>query len=104
MYSYWIVPFTRGRERSRVMSSIVDEVRALSDQGIKEVVLLGQNVNSYHDKKSEGAAEKGRGYVSSAGFSNMFRSRDAPVLRFAELLDEVSKLRGLMTTEKMNIK
>jgi tRNA-2-methylthio-N6-dimethylallyladenosine synthase len=51
--SYCIVPYTRGRERSRDVNSILDEVRAMKTKGFREVTLLGQNVNSY-SYKSEG--------------------------------------------------
>ena len=64
--SYCIVPYVRGRERSREMDDILREAESLQRDGVKEIMLLGQNVNSY-----------GLGLDSGATFPNLLRRLDA---------------------------
>lgn len=67
--TYCIVPYVRGRERSRSMQSIIDEVKSLVAEGYKEITLLGQNVNSYGNDLKDGT-------------------------NFAKLLNELAKIPG----------
>ena len=53
MCTFCIVPFVRGRERSLPLKLLIEDVEKLVDQGFKEVVLLGQTVNSYHDNAAD---------------------------------------------------
>ncbi len=67
--TYCIVPYTRGRERSREPESIINEIKELSNKGYKEITLLGQNVNSY--------------------------GKDLENISFAELLRRVNEVEGI---------
>ncbi|MDR0995789.1 MAG: tRNA (N6-isopentenyl adenosine(37)-C2)-methylthiotransferase MiaB [Tannerella sp.] len=58
--SYCIVPYTRGRERSRPLESILAEVRTMREKGYREITLLGQNVNSYRYEDESGTTDFSR--------------------------------------------
>jgi tRNA-i(6)A37 thiotransferase enzyme miaB len=76
--TYCIVPYVRGRERSRRPEDIVKEVQCLADAGVIEIMLLGQNVNSY-----------GKGLVSESGEDITF----AGLLRMIEKVDKIKRIR-----------
>lgn len=90
MCSFCVVPFTRGRERSRDPQSIVAEAAELFHQGYREVTLLGQNVDSY--KWSPDDSLKGKAQIEKATKSG----EEVEVVNFAQLLEMVANVNPLL--------
>lgn len=97
--SYCIVPYTRGRERSRPLTTIIDEIKIQMQRGIKDVTLLGQNVNSYRDTSTE-PSDIGRLDLMEIinepkdtveGFKTVYKPKQRG-LSFEVLLEEVAKI------------
>src|SRR5215475_641140 len=87
--SFCIVPFTRGRERSRPADRIVAEAMALGEQGYREVQLLGQNVNSY------GLSGRYHGNLASTTGGAASAQEGGNEITFARLLDRVAAESGV---------
>ena len=94
MCSYCIVPFTRGQERSRPIHTVIEEAQHLINQGVKEITLLGQNVNSYRDTSSltYSHIEASRKQTNNtAGFKSIYKPKVGG-LRFSDLLEKVAAI------------
>lgn len=95
--TYCIVPYTRGKERSRTLEDVLEEVRTLSDEGYKEVTLLGQNVNSYgKDIHLEGGFARLLEETAKIGIPRIRFTTSHPWDFTDEMIDVIARYENIM--------